>query len=133
VWHASPNGITVTGSTATVEVQNRGSNQATAVTVNMWRITWPISSANPPKWDRATWTQLTTPPTQNIPAGGMTTFGFSGLPTATGRYLLLAESTCAADRSNIDPATTLPTASLPTPIVDLVAGDNNLGLRLLTV
>jgi hypothetical protein len=133
VWHASPNGITVTGSTATVEVQNRGSNQATAVTVNMWRITWPTSSANPPKWDRATWTQLTTPPTQNIPAGGMTTFGFSGLPTATGRYLLLAESTCAADRSNIDPATTLPTASLPTPIVDLVAGDNNLGLRLLTV
>ena len=129
-WHASPAGIKVSGSTATVEVTNRGSQLATAVTVNMWTIAWSTAPTNPPKWDRTTWSPLATPAPQTIPAGAARTFSFSGVPTGPGR-LVLAEATCVADRSNIDPATTRPTATKPTPIVDLVAGDNNLGLRLL--
>jgi len=58
---------------------------------------------------------------------------FMGVPTGAGRYLILAEATCLGDPSNADPTTPLPCATGPTPIVDLVAGDNNLGLRLLKI
>ena len=115
-----------------MQVENRGSQPATAVTVNMWTIAWSTAPTNPPKWDRTTttWSLLTTPAPQTIPAGAARTFSFSGVPTGPGR-LVLADATSVADRSNIDLATTRPTATKPTPIVDLVAGDNNLGLRLL--
>jgi hypothetical protein len=44
--------------------------------------------------------------------------------------LILAAATCPADPANTDAATGLPCSMHETPIVDLVAGDNNLGLRL---
>jgi hypothetical protein len=52
----------------------------------------------------------------------------SGLPAGRPRFILAA-ATCRADLANIDQVTGLPCVTGPTPIVDLVAGDNNLGLR----
>ena len=51
------------------------------------------------------------------------------LPPNT-RYLLLAQATCADDRANIDPAAGL-SCNQQAPLIDLVAGDNNLGLWVL--
>jgi len=41
---------------------------------------------------------------------------------------VLAQATCEDDRANTDPASSLPCSQLPTPLIDLVANDNNLGL-----
>jgi hypothetical protein len=71
-----------------------------------------------------------------VPAGGEVQFGpFTTLPTTPkgARLLIFAEATCPGDRANSDPATALPCSTQPTSIVDLVAGDNNLGLRLYTI
>ena len=57
---------------------------------------------------------------------------FAAVPLPTGkRYLLIAQATCPDDGSNIDPATNSPCSQKPTPLIDLVANDNNLGLRVL--
>jgi len=49
-------------------------------------------------------------------------------PSGT-RLLILAVANCSADPANTDSYTGLPCALGPTPVIDLVAGDNNLGLR----
>jgi hypothetical protein len=51
------------------------------------------------------------------------------------RFALLAVTTCAEDRANVEVETGLPCAQLETrcPIAPLVRGDNNLGLRIVTV
>jgi hypothetical protein len=54
---------------------------------------------------------------------------FTGLPTIPGRrYLVVASASCVDDLSNIEVA--MPVATSTTPIVDLVAGDNNIALRV---
>jgi hypothetical protein len=92
---------------------------------------------DPPDWHptTSTWTDLGTSAAQAVPAwptNPPVRFGpFVGLPTPpTKRLLILAAATCPADPANNDPVTGLPCAcaTVPTPIVDLVAGDNNLGL-----
>ena len=50
--------------------------------------------------------------------------------TGTTDYFVFAAATCDADRANIDPASGQPCATLGAPLVDLVANDNNLGLRV---
>jgi hypothetical protein len=47
--------------------------------------------------------------------------------------LILAAAQCAGDPTNIEPTTGLPCALMPTQVIDLVAGDNNLGLRVYVV
>ncbi len=51
------------------------------------------------------------------------------------RFALLAVATCAEDRANVEVETGLPCAQPKTrcPIEPLVRGDNNLGLRVVTV
>jgi hypothetical protein len=130
-WQADPAAITVLANgKISVVVGNRGTMLATNVEVSVWWHEWP--TAGPlPQWD-ATWTQcpLAGPASKNIPSGGQVTFGkFAAVPLPTGRrYLLLARATCADDRANNDPATNLPCSQQPTPLLDLVANDNNLGL-----
>ena len=135
-WHAARDAMKVTGDQVSIEVRNRGGSNATGVMVAAWCADW--SGIDPPKWNTAEWTSLgvSAPklvPARSNPPTGPTVFGpFTGIPTAPPgrRVLVLAAATCPADQANTDTATGLPCSTTETPIVDLVAGDNNLGLRL---
>jgi hypothetical protein len=141
-WHAKPSALQVTGNRVWVEVRNRGRNAAADVTVAVWWINWPGTQIDdPPKWNPATWNLLGVSGLTPVPAWSNppnppsppTSFGpFTGIPTGPPgrRLLILAAATCPADRANTDLATGLHCSTMGTPIVDLVAGDNNLGLRL---
>jgi hypothetical protein len=133
-WHAADAGIASAQGKLVVKVRNRGQEAATGVDVKCWVL--PAGAANPD--DPAPWKPLAasagTPPTTvglNSPA----TFRFDpvvgGLPL-TGPYWVKASATCPADRSNLDPMTTTPLADAVVPLADLVANDNNIGLRVLT-
>ena len=114
-----------------VTVGNRGSMNASNVTVRVWWIEWK-NNTSPPEWDSGQWTEydVTPPPAQDVPPGGARTFGpFTPPAKPKKRYLVLAQATCGGDRANTD--ADLPCARLSTPLVDLVANDNNLGLRVL--
>lgn len=139
-WHASNAAVVVHGDRVSVRVANRGPAPAANVTVRVWWIEWKkTGNPPPPDWDPGKWKRLLLGAggvdKAAVPGGGATAFGpFTGAPTAPGRYLVLAEATCAEDPSNADPAlSSLPCATGPTPLVDLVVGDNNLGLRLLDI
>ncbi|TXL80312.1 hypothetical protein FHP25_04575 [Vineibacter terrae] len=136
-WHASRDAIQVSGDEVRVQVCNRGSLPATYVTVAVWCADWTPSA--PPKWNEAgRWTRLSPAgenPPRTVPAWPTTppvTFGPFTLPPPSGsaQRLILAMASCEADPANIDRSTGLPCATLETPIIDLVAGDNNLGLCL---
>jgi len=134
-WHAAREALKITGNQVSVEVRNRGQNDAAGVTVGVWWADWP--AIDPPKWSPAKWTSLgvsapTLVPAWSNPPATPTKFGpFAGIPTTPPgrRVLILAAATCPADPANTDAATGLPCTTHETPIVDLVAGDNNLGLR----
>jgi len=133
-WQADPAAIVVQANgKISVVVGNRGDQLATNVAVSVWWHEWPAGGP-PPPWDATTWTQLAGPGSKNIPPGSppVTFANFAAVPLPTGRrYLLLAQATCADDRANTDPATNLPCSQQPAPLLDLVANDNNLGLRVL--
>ncbi len=132
-WQASLDAISIAPNEISVIVGNRGTNQAQNVTVSLWWHVW--TSGSPPQWDRATWTQCSpaTSSAKNIPKNSnnvsFDAFDAVPLPPNT-RYLLLAQATCADDRANIDPAAGL-SCNQQAPLIDLVAGDNNLGLWVL--
>jgi hypothetical protein len=134
-WHATDDAVQVDGnSDVRVTVRNRGSNPANDVVVDVWYAEQPNAGDEAPDWDAAgttLWTHLGTTPPQTVPAGddGVTFGPVAGLPTDR-RVLVLAAASCPGDPANTDPATELPCAAGPTPIIDLVAGDNNLGLRV---
>ncbi len=116
-----------------VNVGNRGDQTAQAATVDVWWASWPAGT-EPPQWpDTARWTACV--PTagllpQDILPGDRARFGPFQHARPAERYVVLARSRCEADRANIDPTTLLACSFLPTPLVDLVANDNNLGLRV---
>ena len=135
-WLATDTAIQVVGGTQVfVTVGNRGPSPATDVVVQVWYIIWPTTQPDPPDWDptAGVWTSIGTDGPTPVPGGGEVTFGpFASLPTTpTGtRLLIFAQATCPVDRANSDPATSLPCSAQSTSIVDLVTGDNNLGLKL---
>ena len=132
-WHARDDDLHVNyAGEVSVRVRNRGHLDANGVEVQVWWVDWPKSEAEPPLWDPVQWTSLGTSGPDTIPAGAVATFtGFAPLSQPPGtRRLILAAAGCPADRSNVDFTTGLPCALHPTPVVDLVAGDNNLGLVL---
>ena len=139
-WLArQPDGMRIHNRRLTITVHNRGTSQADNVRVRAWWARWNVGA---PPWAPAAWaananhpiwTELRGPNYQHdIPAGGSHQFPHSTdrLPNQAGRYLVLAAALCAEDEPNInaDAYPTLPTAVNPTPLMDLVAGDNNLGL-----
>ena len=140
LWHATADAIRVVGNAVTVvEVSTRGPSSANQVTVQVWWTAWPSSQPNPPAWNDGTWKSLGTSTPQTVspwpartPFGPFSASGAAALPTSPSgrRLLILATATCAADRANTDAATGLHCSTMKTPIVDLVAGDNNVGLRL---
>jgi hypothetical protein len=132
-WHASPGALQVVSNQVSVKVRNRGQLPANGVVVQVSYAPWPTTQPDPPPWNTAAWTSFPPSAPQTVPKVGEVQFGpFPGLPTLPkgDRLLILAQATCPGDRANTDPATTFPCSTQPTPIVDLVAGDNNLGLRL---
>jgi len=132
-WHARAGAVDVVGDQVTVQVRNRGRLDAAGVTVRVLHVSWPLAQA-PPRWDPdlilGPWRALPPSAPQLVRTGGNpVAFGPFALPVQAGRRLILAEATCVADRANTDQASGMPCAMHPTPLVDVVAGDNNLGLR----
>jgi hypothetical protein len=134
LWQADANAIVVAGGNISVKVANRGSQQATNVTVSVWWLAWPDGN-DPPEWNdpMQVWEQCTpaASPGQTVGPNNVqpVEFDFTFNPPPAGtRYLVLAQATCSDDLANSDQATALPCSLNPTPLIDLVANDNNLGL-----
>ena len=129
-WQATDHAIDVQGNNVTVRVGNRGTQAATGVTVQIWWCPWPAAT-NPPQWNdgAAGWNYSNISLPQNINAPGEAHFDFvEALPA--GRYIILAKASCGDDPANTD-VPTLPCSYKNTPLVDLVSGDNNIGLRVI--
>lgn len=131
-WFAHDGAIRRTNGGVDVAVANRGAGVARGVGVDVWWRRWPPGQT-PPPWEAAAWTRAGNPASQDVAGGGCKTFGPFDLPTAPGRYLVLAQASCAADRANTDPATGSACARGPVPLPELVSGDNNLGLAVMWV
>lgn len=136
-WHATSDAIQRDGTSLRVKVNNRGRQVAANVQVRVWYRSLP-AEPDGIMWNDAVatdWTKLDDSDVslKDVPPNTDVTFGpFGNLP-APGTYLFFAEATCADDRANSDAAAALPCSTKPTRIVDLVAGDNNLGLRVVNV
>lgn len=134
-WQAHASAIVVNGNDIHVTVKNRGTEAAAGVNVKVWWRKWPDGEA-PPVWNGTNpsgsgWEACaaTGSDAQAIEPGEAKTFSFWHHPP-TGRYLVFAQASCVDDRANTDPKTHLPCSRRATPLVDLVANDNNLGLHV---
>lgn len=134
-WHAAPDALAIAANQIQVEVRNRGQSAATGVKVAVWYIVWPNTSASPPRWSPATWTRIDEIGPRSVLPQGSESFGPFALPAYPSgtRLLILAIADCVDDHANTSAASSLPCSNYAVPIVDLVAGDNNLGLRLYVV
>jgi hypothetical protein len=94
--------------------------------LHKWR-----AGADAPDWNDGSWSSIDLNQRKDIKAGKTATFGPLMLPRMSGRTIVLAEATCGDDRANTDTATGLPCSQERTPLIDVVAGDNNLGLRVI--
>lgn len=121
------------------KVRNRGRFAAVATTVSVWVA--PLTAKGKiPAWLDAAWVKLNPATTQagaprDIAPGSMgRRFGPFRWPGAVAnvRYAILVAATTFADESNLDPAAGLPCATSPCDVAELVAFDNNLGLRTVT-
>lgn len=133
-WQADPDAITVEAAGISVVVRNRGSEKATDVTVAVWWHEWP-DDAPAPVWNEPGWepSDLQTIAAQDIESGAYAVFGpFPFAPTSGQRFIILAKASCPDDRAYIDEPT-LACSSMRPRLVDLVSGDNNVGLRVVTL
>lgn len=112
-----------------VILRNRGAQPANGATVSVFAATDDAADV----WDTAStgWELLDGDTTlRYVPNGASVKFGpFRWTPQAGKRNALLARATGAGDRSNIDTGSTLPCATGPVVVADLVRADNNLGYR----
>jgi hypothetical protein len=108
---------------------NRGGQTAVSTSVDVFAAVDDAAES----WDTAAggWElQEGTNTTQDVPYGGSVKFGpFRWTPQAASRNALLVRATVAGDRSNIDTGSSLPCATGPVAVADLVRTDNNLGYR----
>jgi hypothetical protein len=133
-WQADRNAITVEASGISVVVGNRGAEKATDVTVAVWWHEWPINSI-PPAWNEPGWNpcNLPTSAAQEIETHADAVFGpFQFAPASGQRFIVLAKASCLADGAYID-VPTLACSYMRTRLIDLVSGDNNVGLRVVTL
>jgi hypothetical protein len=139
-WHAAasaiqvaPNPIVPNTYQVTVDVSNRGPRAANNVKVRAWYAVWDGVKALP-RWNSAAWQPMgDLGPVIVGPAGQPPTqFGPFALPSVPAnpndRYLIVAEASCVDDPANS--RSELPCATKPTPLVEMIAGDNNLALRV---
>ncbi len=127
-WHASPRALRLGGGALEVALQNRGAKDAKAIQVRAW--------AAPDRGDKRplVWRPLGHARITRIAGRGRAQLRIA-LPQDLPRQPLfvLTDASCAADHSNLDPATALPCSSATPPtraaqLIDLVAHDNNLAL-----
>jgi len=115
-----------------VTVENRGSAASTAIDIRI--DVARMSAAKIPDWLDTKWTSLSASTMgAPIPAGGKIRVGPVPWKPKKGTYALLAAATCAGDPSTLDASSGLPCSKVSGPMSFLVAGDNNLGLRLVNV
>ncbi len=134
-WHAADSGIALEQGRLVVRVRNRGQVTASDVQVACW-VLKPGSTNpnNPAQWaplPAASAAPIPTTVNLNSPAAFHFDPVLNGTPL-TGPHLVKASATCPADRSNLDPMTTTPLTNVVTLLADLVANDNNIGLRVVT-
>jgi hypothetical protein len=132
-WQARPDVVVLQADGIHVFAGNRGTADAHAVQVSVYWIEWPANSP-PPTWNSAGWMQCAAIAAQDIAAGANSVpFGpFQFAPPAQRRYIVLAKASCIDDLA-IPDVSNFACSSKPTRLVDLVAGDNNLGLRVVTL
>ncbi|HET9046076.1 MAG TPA: hypothetical protein VFO33_03890, partial [Casimicrobiaceae bacterium] len=122
-----------------VKVRNRGRFTAVATRVRV-RVAQLTAAGQIPPWLDPAWAELY--PTSasagaplDVAAGSPgRRFGPFRWPGAVAgvSYAILVEATTLADESNLDPAAGQKCASAPCDVGELVAFDNNLGLRIVT-
>ncbi len=133
-WHATGDDPSRTGAMvlagiqALVRVNNRGSMLASEVEVKISYIEWLQGDPVHP-WNSGNWRTVVANGPQAIAAGDQGEFHAQLQFPRKGRYLILAETNCKEDLSIFNPATGLPCSAGPIALEQLVAGDNNLGLR----
>ena len=133
-WHAGDAGIKLGQGEVVVTVGNRGGLDAPGVAVQCW----VLSAANPTPEKPNLWTPLaaSTPP-KTVQSGTPVPFKFAlpagGATLPAGDYWVKASASCVDDPSNIDPAAGLAPAGQSVALAELVSGDNNLGLRKVTI
>jgi hypothetical protein len=126
-WHADPAAIHWDGFEIQVQVGNRGTLPAENVEVAVW--------VSPP--GGLAWVSAGTVAVAHIGAEvGIQPASFVSTVAAAPGAVVLAIATCAADRANSDPAAGLACAFTAPPtdferLLDLVANDNNIGLRII--
>ncbi|HRH85829.1 MAG TPA: hypothetical protein PLO41_03185 [Rubrivivax sp.] len=132
-WHAADSAIKLDQGELVVTVRNRGKTPATGVQVKCWVL--PVGAANadtPALWSpldaAAGAAPATVGPHAQQPFHFATLVGGTAL---TGPHWVKAAATCADDPSNLDPLAMPGLNDTDTPLADLVANDNNLGLRVL--
>ena len=140
-WHATRDAMVIENNQVlSVKVGNRGRATANDVRVRLSYAMWPskpggaLPPHDPPLWNTPAWASFAMSDPQSVAAGQTAEFGpFPQFPArAPGVALLvLAHASCPGDSANTDAITMLPCSVEATPLVDLAAGDNNLGLRLL--
>jgi hypothetical protein len=139
-WSAARDAIRMARDGLHVRVVNRGQHAAQRVSVSVWckalarqtNLTKLAFSAI----GQGGWTRVPGPKTpKNVPASTSRGVVFKAfrLPKRTGRYVVLAISSCADDPAITAETTHAPSSRLRTPLVDLVAGDNNIGLTMFRV
>ena len=134
-WHAGDAGIKLGQGEVVVTVGNRGGLDAPGVTVQCW----VLSAVGPtPDDDPNVWTPLAaTTAAQTVQHGSAVPFKFAlpagGATLPAGDYWVKASASCVDDPSNIDPAAGLAPAGQSVALAELVSGDNNLGLRKVTI
>ena len=113
-----------------VTVKNRGNVVSGQVTVRVAMA--PLKAKVAPDWLDPSWVSLSTGLTSGpVQPGGTLRIGpIVWKKPSRGTYAVLAEASCEEDPSTVDTATGLPSATVSSPMPFLVAGDNNLGLRV---
>jgi hypothetical protein len=110
-----------------VRVRNRGTQQATAVTVRAYHCVPATGLVWPDDWQESPTGAIAA---ANIPSGGDVIVGpFEWTPEVIGHECLLATVSADGDRANTDPASLSPAAAGPIPHWRLVPFDNNIAQR----
>jgi len=112
-----------------VKLGNRGAQIATAASVDVFTAVGNYADT----WDAQSgqWSPVNRTNTMDVSPGEPSAiFGpFEWTPQAGKRNALLVRAMVEGDRSNIDAGSTLPCATGPVVVADLVRADNNLGYR----
>jgi hypothetical protein len=113
---------------AYVRVSNRGTATATGVSVSVFRHDYDLFASWPAGFVAATPAAILA---RSIPSGGSAIFGPFKYTSPYSADMLFAAVNASGDLANVSAGSNLPCATGPTPLEQLLRGDNNLGVRVL--